>query len=229
MKEATCLWAPPFLNPHPVLSTSPPRHLAASLDSQSHLHQHETHTLSHAKGRLTKSGLNPGSVYVLKVFREWAEKDKGTSPNSSVGSLNSHRRMTQETSQKGLTLPHQQCSRGVETPSCSTSEPNGEPAHGALREANQYVWNELNDFLSVSFCTRHCGKHVGSVCEENTETPLLGELPFCVCGGEGKGMSVLRRSINKISKLILSVTINTLEINRAGKGTRRAGGGAVAL
>lgn len=32
VKEATCLWAPPFLNPHPVLSTSPSRHLTAFLD-----------------------------------------------------------------------------------------------------------------------------------------------------------------------------------------------------
>lgn len=85
VKEATCLWAPPFLNPHPVLSTSPPRHLAASLDSQSHLYQHETHTLSHAKARLTKSGLNPGSVYVLKVFREWAEKRQRNQPKFLSG------------------------------------------------------------------------------------------------------------------------------------------------
>lgn len=86
MKEATCLWAPPFLNPHPVLSTSPPpRHLAASLDSQSHLSQHETHILSHRKGRLTKSELNPRSVYILKIFTEWLGKDTGNGQNSLVG------------------------------------------------------------------------------------------------------------------------------------------------
>lgn len=47
--------------------------------------------------------------------------------------------------------------------------------------------------------------------EENTKIPLLRELPFYICGREGRGMRVLRRSINKINKPISSLTISTLE------------------
>lgn len=71
---------------------------------------------------------------------------------------------------------------------------------------------ELNDFLSVLFCASHGGKHGTCVCEENTKLPLLRKLPFRARGAEGKGMGMLRRSMHKISKFLLSVAMNTLEM-----------------
>lgn len=146
VKEAMCLWAPPFLNPHPVLSTSPPpRHLAASLDSQSHLYLHETHILSRTKGRFAKSGLSPRSVYILKPFREWAGKVKGNSQDSSVGSLNSHHRRPRETSPEGPTGLQEW--RDPVLFNMGAQGQAGPP--GALREANKEGSNEASDFLSV--------------------------------------------------------------------------------
>ena len=68
-ERVTCLWAPPFLNPHPILSTSspPPRHLVASLDSQSHLSQ------PGVKGQASSSASTlPHSFSTDKISLQWA-------------------------------------------------------------------------------------------------------------------------------------------------------------
>lgn len=90
------------------------------------------------------------------------------------------------------------------------------------------VLSELHGLLSVWFCAWHCGRHGGYTCEDNTQIPLLRELPCRWCTGKGRGQGAEKDCEYKSARVLL-LTRSALEKYRAGKGTRGAGGGATAL